>query len=90
MVSTVRIKRFFWTEDGVPLNYDPMKRPRRQNFSGSMMENGAFYVTERRILETFGCRLGGRIGVFEMPEQTSVEIDEPGDWEIAKHLLKDR
>jgi CMP-N-acetylneuraminic acid synthetase len=90
MVSTVRTKRFFWTEEGVPLNYDPMKRPRRQDFSGVMMENGAFYVTERRILETFGCRLGGRIGIFEMPEQTSVEIDEPSDWEIVKQLLKDR
>ena len=90
MVSTVRTKRFFWTEEGVPLNYDPIKRPRRQDFSGVMIENGAFYVTERRILETFGCRLGGRIGVFEMPEQTSVEIDEPSDWEIVKQLLKDR
>ena len=90
MVSTVRTKRFFWTEEGVPLNYDPMKRPRRQDFSGVMMENGAFYVTERRILETFECRLGGRIGVFEMPEQTSVEIDEPGDWERVEYLLKDR
>ena len=90
MLSAVRIKRFFWTEDGVPLNYDPMKRPRRQDCSGVMMENGAFYVTERRILEASGCRLGGRIGVFEMPEQTSVEVDEPGDWKIVKRLLEVR
>ena len=88
MVSTVRVKRFFWTEGGVPLNYDPMKRPRRQDFSGVMMENGAFYVTKRSILETIGCRLGGKIGVFEMPEKTLVEIDEPSDWEIVEQLLR--
>ena len=88
MVSTVRVKRFFWSEEGVPLNYDPMRRPRRQDFSGVMMENGAFYVTKRSILETSGCRLGGNIGVFEMPEQTLVEIDEPSDWEIVEQLLR--
>ncbi len=90
MVSTVRIKRFFWSEDGVPLNYNPMNRPRRQDFSGMLMENGAFYITKSSILETYNCRLAGHIGVFEMPENTSVEIDEAADWEIVERLLEKR
>lgn len=35
---------FFWNENGTSMNYDYMNRPRRQNFSGMLMENGAFYI----------------------------------------------
>jgi len=47
MVSGVTLKRFFWTHDGKPLNYEPVKRPLRQEWDGTVMENGAFYVTEK-------------------------------------------
>ncbi len=87
MLSAVRIKRFFWNDDGQPLNYDPLHRPRRQDFNGTLMENGAFYITRHALLQETRCRLGGRIGVHEMPEHTALEIDEPADWEAASRLL---
>lgn len=90
MLSAVRTERFFWREDGTPINYDPSSRPRRQEFAGSLMENGAFYITKRRILAKIGCRLGGRIGIYEMPEETAVEIDEPKDWEVMSKVLASR
>jgi CMP-N-acetylneuraminic acid synthetase len=88
MLSAVRTKRFFWTEAGAPINYNPKERPLRQNFAGTMMENGAFYITDRTTLKNTNCRLGGKIGVFEMPDNTAVEIDEPSDWKIVKNLLE--
>lgn len=88
MLSAVRTKRFFWHDDGTPINYDPLHRPRRQNFPGTLMENGAFYITQRAILQSRRCRLGGKIGIFEMPEHTAVEIDEPQDWEAVSRLLR--
>jgi N-acylneuraminate cytidylyltransferase len=87
LVTGVRTKRFFWGADGKPVNYDPLKRPRRQDFEGWIMENGAFYLTRRAVLDAHHCRLGGRIGVHEMSEETAVEIDEPADWEIVENLL---
>jgi N-acylneuraminate cytidylyltransferase len=51
------------------------------------MENGAFYITKREILERYKCRLGGKIGIYEMEESTAVEIDEPEDWERVEKLL---
>ena len=87
MLSAVRIKRFFWKDDGTPINYDPLVRLRRQDFTGTLMENGAFYLTRRTVLEKFKCRLGGKMGVFEMPEDTALEIDEPGDWVAVEKLL---
>ena len=88
MVSGVPTKRFFWTPEGRPLNYDPKKRPRRQDFTGSVMENGAFYITRREILEKTSSRLGGKIGVFQMLENSALEIDEPDDWKKAEKVLE--
>lgn len=87
MLSAVRIKRFFWNDDATPINYDPLHRPRRQDFRGTLMENGAFYITQRNILEDHQCRLGGRIGIYEMDESAAVEIDEPDDWARVESLL---
>ncbi|MCG2686744.1 acylneuraminate cytidylyltransferase family protein [Candidatus Parcubacteria bacterium] len=80
-------KRIFWTPEVRPLNYDPAKRPRRQDFAGSIMENGAFYITKKEIWEKHNNRLGGKVGVYIMPEHMGVEIDEPTDWEMMEKLL---
>jgi len=90
MLSAVRTKRFFWREDATPINYDPLYRPRRQDFDGTLMENGAFYITKHEILQQYSCRLGGKIGIYEMDESTAVEIDEPEDWERVERLLLHR
>ncbi len=90
LLTGVRSKRFFWTNDGKAVNYDPLKRPLRQNFEGWIMENGAFYITKNDILQRCQCRLGGSIGVYEMASENAVEIDEPEDWNEAERLLNRR
>ena len=87
MLTCVRNYRFFWNEDGTSINYDYMNRPRRQDFNGMLMENGAFYInTVTNILKS-GNRLSGKIGIYEMPEYTASEIDEPDDWTILENLM---
>ncbi|WP_084318597.1 N-acylneuraminate cytidylyltransferase [Deferrisoma camini] len=88
VVTGVRVRRFFWTSDGTPLNYNPANRPMRQQFRGTVMENGAFYYTRRELLLSERCRLGGKILVFEMPPETAVELDEPEDWAKVESLLR--
>lgn len=90
MLSAVRAKRFFWSNNATPINYDPLQRPRRQEFQGTLMENGAFYVTKRDILLLHQCRLAGKIGIYEMDESMAVEIDESEDWERVERLLLQR
>ena len=90
LLSVVRSKRFFWDERGVPINYNPIHRPRRQEFKGTLMENGAFYITNKDILKKTKCRLGGSIGFYEMPQEAGVEIDELSDWQTVSNLLKKR
>ncbi len=94
VLSVVRQKRFLWKTDdagfAAPSNYDVFKRPRRQDFEGYLMENGAFYITSKeRLLET-GNRLSGSIKAYIMDEDTALEIDEPDDFLIIEMLMKKR
>lgn len=87
VLSAVRNKRFFWSDDGKSLNYDYMNRPRRQDFNGMLMENGAFYINSVGNILKSGNRICGRIAVCEMPEYTALEIDETDDWIIMESLM---
>ncbi len=93
LLSVVRQKRFIWEngkEGARPVNYDFLKRPRRQEFDGYLVENGAFYITTKELLLSSQCRISGNIGVYEMEEETYFEIDEPSDWLIIEHLMNQR
>ena len=90
LLTAVRTKRFFWNDDGTALNYIPQQRPRRQDFSGSLMENGAFYFTKRSALEHTNCRLGDDVCIYEMTAESAVEIDEQEDWALVERDLLER
>ena len=93
MLSVVRQHRFVWkpNRDGTvtAANYEPSRRPRRQDWDGELVENGAFYITSRNALLESRCRVSGKIAFFEMAESTAVELDEPHDWAIAEQLLSE-
>jgi N-acylneuraminate cytidylyltransferase len=88
LLSCARVKRFFWNEDGTPVNYDFKKRPRRQVFKGTLVENGAFYINKVKNILKYKNRLSGKIAIYEIPEFTSIELDEPNDWIMAEVLMK--
>ena len=91
LLSVVKQKRFIWNEiDGaaVPQNYNPLERPRRQEWDGYFVENGAFFITSRDKLLESKCRISGKIGLYEMTEETYFEIDEPSDWLIMEQLKR--
>ncbi|MBO4480242.1 MAG: acylneuraminate cytidylyltransferase family protein [Alphaproteobacteria bacterium] len=86
-LSCVRNKRFFWGADGKSMNYDYCARPRRQDFEGMLMENGACYINSVGNILCNKNRLSGKISVYEMPEYTATEIDEPDDFLIIEKLM---
>ncbi|MFR9619956.1 MAG: N-acylneuraminate cytidylyltransferase [Rikenellaceae bacterium] len=87
MLTCVRSRRFFWSADGTSKNYDYRARPRRQDFEGELMENGAFYINSVAGIVESSNRLSGRIGIYEMAEYTAIEIDEPDDWQMLEGLM---
>ena len=93
LVTAVRAHRFMWKVDPKTLeatakNYEPLKRPRRQDWDGELIENGAFYLTRKAILQKHQCRLGGKMVLLEMEEHTLTELDSLIDWEIVAGMSK--
>ena len=92
VLSVVPQKRFHWANDKRgfthPTNYDVFHRPRRQEFDGYLVENGAFYITSKEDLIKSQNRVSGNIKAVEMNEDTFFEIDEPSDWVIIEALMK--
>jgi N-acylneuraminate cytidylyltransferase len=88
VLSCVETKRFFWSKKGESLNYDYYNRPRRQDFDGLLMENGAFYISSVASILASKNRISGKIAISIMPEYTAVEIDEEEDWIVAESLMK--
>ncbi len=88
LLSCAIVKRFFWNKEGKAMNYDFKNRPRRQDFEGTLIENGAFYINTVSNILKFGNRLSGNIDVYQMPEYSMTEIDEPDDWVYAEYLMK--
>lgn len=94
VLSVVRQKRFQWSNNkngyAESVNYDIFNRPRRQDFDGYLVENGAFYITGKQSLLASKNRISGKIRMYEMDESTYFEIDEPNDWFIVEKQLEKR
>jgi N-acylneuraminate cytidylyltransferase len=91
LLSGVMQKRFLWQYDKKkdivqPINYDYSNRPRRQEFEGNLVENGAFYITSRENLLKTKNRLNGNIGFYKMAPYTYHELDEKEDWKLLESL----
>lgn len=89
-LTVVKTHRFIWDKDGTPINYELSKRPRRQDFDGLLIENGAVYITTLNALQKSKNRVGGKIAVVEMSQEALYEIDTEQDWIIAEELLMNR
>jgi len=83
LLSVVEQKRFIWDSDH-PINYNPLHRPRRQDFEGFLVENGAFYISAISSIIENKCRISPPYGTYTMDENSYFEIDEPSDWEILE------
>lgn len=92
--SAVRRYQFLWETDSkglaYPQNYDPFRRPRRQEYEGYLIENGAFYITSRERMIKTKNRISGNIRALEMNNDSLFEIDEPDDWITMEALLRKR
>lgn len=88
VLSVVKQKRFIWDNKGNSLNYNYTKRPRRQDWNGYFVENGAFYINHSSNILKNKNRLSGNIGCYEMNEKTYYEIDSEDDWKIIESLIK--
>ncbi|XP_053954021.1 N-acylneuraminate cytidylyltransferase A [Anastrepha ludens] len=72
----------------VPLNFNPERRPRRQDWSGELIETGMFYFSTRHLIEVENRFQNENCGVVEIDEADSMEIDTYTDLKLAQCLLQ--
>jgi len=72
------------------INFDYKNRVRRQLREPSYLENGSIFVFRPFVLRHYNNRMGGRIGMYEMPFWKSFELDSPEDIEIVEYFFKEK
>jgi len=87
VLSVVEQKRFIWNKNGTSINYNINKRPRRQDWDGYYVENGAFYINHSFNILRDENRLSGTIGCSVMNEKTYFEIDSEDDWNTIETII---
>ncbi len=92
LVSTVEIHPFLWQNPNIPQAlYDISRRPRRQDFKPEERmyeENGSIYVTRTSLLLSRQSRLiDGKISMFVMNKEESIDVDTPADFAMIEFLL---
>ena len=50
--------------------------------------NASIYIWSRDFLLKENSLFSGRLGFYQMPEDRSIDIDSPLDWEIVKMLME--
>lgn len=69
-------------------NYNYKKRKMRQQINKSFLENGSFYIFDKKKFLQNNCRLFGKIGIYLMKKINSFQIDDFEDIEIVKIIFK--
>ncbi|KAL1400405.1 hypothetical protein pipiens_007465 [Culex pipiens pipiens] len=87
--SVTRSYKLRWRRDAsrrgavVPVNFNPERRPRRQDWDGELLEAGMFYVARRDLLSK-GRFQNDRCQVVEIEPGDALEIDTVEDLELAR------
>jgi len=87
LVSGTRQHHFMWNNDGTPINYNPIQRPRRQDWGGTFVENGAMYLFSRTAFIQSGCRCRPPCTLYSMPPEHATEIDTLEDWQRLEQMM---
>lgn len=87
-IACTRVRKFRWRENGISLDYNLDRKPRRQDYEGFLVESGAFYCsTISQIVKTQSL-VSGKIGIVELGNEALIDIDNPVDWAMGEAYLK--
>ncbi|HEY8418165.1 MAG TPA: acylneuraminate cytidylyltransferase [Limnochordales bacterium] len=73
-----------------PLGHDHTRRPLRQERRGLFLEVGAVYAVDVTGFLRARHRFFGRVALYPIPRERSLEIDDETDWLLAETLLRRR
>ncbi|WP_147534489.1 cytidylyltransferase domain-containing protein [Bacillus marasmi] len=86
IISGINRPHLSWTEKDGEIIPNYKKRVNRQYLPKNLFETGAFFISKRQFV-TRENRFGKNVSIFEVPENESIDIDNPHDWWIAEKEL---
>ena len=89
LLSVCKDSVFLWGKNlnsYKPLNYSLKKRPRHQD-TNFYRENGSIFITKPKILLLHSNRLGGKIDIYVMEKENSLDIDTLDDLKQANLFM---
>jgi N-acylneuraminate cytidylyltransferase len=87
VMTAGRMKRFLWTDDGEGLNVPKDGHQRRQDWRGTLVQNGCFYLTTAGMIRDTGMLWGGKLGFIEQPYW--FDIDGEADFIYGEEAMRD-
>jgi len=91
LLSVTNSHKFLWkqkNDTAFALNYDYKNRQVRQEKEQEYAENGAIYIIKKDLLYNAHCRLGGKISLYVMENEQSVEVDNQFDFLLIENIMK--
>lgn len=87
LLSVVNRPHLSWKKLNGEILPNYIERLNRQQLPANYLETGAFFITKREFVKE-SSRLGNKIGVYEVPEEESIDIDSYDDWNLCEMILK--
>lgn len=86
LFSASRMFGHFWTEQTIPINYNPMSPVHvvAKDLPPVFSQNGGIFIRDIRSMHTDGAFIGHRPYMMQMQRITGWDIDEPWELEFAQ------
>lgn len=89
LISVVNHPHLSWRDEGSEIAPNYLLRKNRQELPNYYLETGAFVISRSSNFEN-ASRISGKISVFEIPNNESIDIDDYNDWILAEKAILSR
>lgn len=86
MFMATKLNARFWSSDLNPLNFKLGEIVKTQDLDPMYLENSCGYLFKRELFLSENNRLSGNIGLMEIDELESIDIDTESQFELASKL----
>jgi len=90
VISVTEDKGFYWDSYGDPVNFITGNRPRTQDMLPWYKENGAFYITTKKLFNETKSLYSGKVGFLTMEKEDSIDIDTSTDIDMLLTIINKR
>lgn len=89
LISAVPERHLYWKKEQGSFQPIHKKRVNRQDIDPIYKETGALFISRRKVVKPEN-RIGGKVSLFELLPEKSVDIDTKEDWMVAENLMQRR